>query len=341
MIPLSLDHIQRLSFIGVAKNCGKTTALVSLLSHARALELTPGLVSIGVDGEPHDLLIGTPKPTIPVQPGQWLVSAADALTQSTARVEFVRPLGWSGPLGEVVLARALAPGHVMLAGIRHMADLASAEAALREVGAGPIFIDGAYGRVASAFAGDAALIATGAVVSSSPTELLQITGDLIDRLTLPTIPAHLASPAHSALASARTHLIRPDGTVRATKNASALLALSGERHIWDDDVLALAIPGLVSDRVLEELLAVPARPDGQRRALLLTSGAALQGAARLWRRLQRGWDLHAQTSVRVVAVAVNPTSITGVNIHPDLIIPPLRARYPHAAIFDPMDPLGA
>jgi hypothetical protein len=335
----ALDRADRISFIGVAKNCGKTTALVAMLGHARALGLMPGLVSIGVDGEPHDLLIGTPKPTIPADEGQWLVSAADALTQSTARVELVRPLGWSGPMGEVVLARVISPGVVMLAGIRHMADLARAEAALAEVGARPVFIDGAYGRVAAAFAGDAAILATGVVLTTSPAELLQLTDDLIDRLTLPALPDVYAAQAAQAFATSHTVLIRANGSHRPAALPSALLALPRERAAWaDEDLIAIAVPGLVSDRVLEELLAVPGRRDGQRRALLLTSGAALQGAARLWRRLERGWDLYVQTRVRILGVAVNPTSITGASIPHDALLPALRARHPDIAVFDPMRP---
>lgn len=336
MTSIPFQQLGRVSFIGVAKNCGKTTALIASLALAHEAGLNPGLVSIGVDGEPHDLLIGTPKPTIAARPGQWLVSAADALTQSTARVEFVRPLGWSGPMGEVVLARVLSPGDVMLAGIRHMRDLALAEAALASVGAAPVFIDGAYGRVASAFTDGAILVATGAIVSPSPAELLQITSDLIDRLTLAPIPDAYVEAAHTALATDHTHLIRADHTTRATKNASALLALSRERHIWDEDIAALVIPGLVSDRVLEELLAAPRRADAAPRTLILSSGAALQGAPRLWRRLLRGgWRITAQTRSELVAIAVNPTSITGQRIDPDALIPPLRARYPGVAVFDP------
>ena len=73
--PDMLEGIGRLALVGVAKNCGKTTTLNYLLGSGVCSGRVVGLVSIGIDGESADLLIGTKKPPIHVAAGQWVLPA--------------------------------------------------------------------------------------------------------------------------------------------------------------------------------------------------------------------------------------------------------------------------
>src|SRR5690554_2852378 len=78
---------RRLAVVGVAKNCGKTTTLNALIEKHR--DRPVGLVSVGIDGEQSDVLLGTEKPAIVVEEGHWVVSAEQALSRSTAPLEYV------------------------------------------------------------------------------------------------------------------------------------------------------------------------------------------------------------------------------------------------------------
>lgn len=328
----------RIAFVGAAKNCGKTTTLNAFVAEAHVLEQKIGLVSIGIDGEPQDLLIGTPKPTIPVPVGALVVSAQGALAQSSARCESVASLQTSSPLGELVLARVVEAGSVMLAGVRHRAELMRALERLSEAGAQQLFIDGAYGRTMAAHAqvSDAVVLCTGAVIDRRVSEIVAQTQALLERLELPA-PTALEQLELLALSQQRQRALLWDDVLNeaiALPSASALIGLSQGRDLWSESISALAVPGLVSDRVIEELLAIPTRQRGPR-VLLLHDATALQASRRLVQRLHEGWQVLALGSVPVVAISYNPTSVAGYRVDARQLEDELVALDPSRWVFDP------
>lgn len=334
-----MDGTQALAIVGVAKNCGKTTTLNALL--ARAGDQPVGLVSMGIDGEPADLLLGTPKPTIRVRPGQWVVSAQDALDVSTARVEYVAPLPMRTPMGRVFVVEVREPGEVMLAGIRHREDLRVALGELAAQGAGPIFIDGAYGRTAAAHPDlcDGVILSTGAIISPALDEIVEATAALVDRFTLESAPELWQRELLArALDQERALLGGPELAPQPLSHRSALLGLASAS--WEPAHQALAVPGLVSDRVIEELLAVTPAPEQPRRALLIPDGTALHASPRLMRRLRARWDLWAGQACPLRAITYNPTSPVSAGVDPEALERALEARFapehPGLPLFDPV-----
>jgi len=334
-----IDGIQRIAIVGVAKNCGKTTTLNALLA---GLSTEPvGLLSVGIDGEPEDMLIHTPKPTIFVSEGQWVVTARDGFEVSSAAVEYVAPLGIDTPMGPVSLARVTRAGTILLAGMRHAGDIERATALLLEYGASHVLIDGAYGRTVAAQARlcDGVLISTGAVVSPVAAEVAQATAALANRFGYIAPTASWQRELLERSMSSNAALLGgPDGEVVELPSKSALVGLSKGRALWRDDLLALAVPGLVSPRVLEELLAVPAPKSGARRALLLRDGTTLQAPSRLVSRVERGWDIHAAAAPRLLGVSYNPTSVAGPSILSEELDAALRVEFgAGVALFDPVE----
>ncbi len=332
-----LRQSARLAIVGVAKNCGKTTTLNALLRSARAANVRVGLVSVGVDGESSDALIGTPKPTITFRRGEWAVSAAGALAQSSARVEYVQSLGFTTPLGPVSLVRALEDGELMLAGMRHQQDLRDALELMQAHGASCCLIDGAYGRVVAARADlcDGVIVATGAALGSTIEAIVAGTCALTSRLTLPraTLPWQRAL-LDEALATSRALLGGQQAQATPLEAASALLGLA--RAPWTPALTAIAIPGLVSDRVVESLLSAPALSEP--RALLLSDGTALQASASLTRRLLARWQVLAREVAPLRAISVNPTHVLGDRVDSAALRAALSQAHPGVWIFDPMQP---
>lgn len=328
----------RIAVVGVAKNCGKTTTLNALL---REREHEPvGLLSIGIDGEPHDLFIGTPKPSIAVHPGQWVISTEVGFQSSSARFEFVASLGFSTPMGAVSLARVREAGEVMLSGVRHGADLMCALEMMAEHGASPLFIDGAYGRVMGARSAwcDGVIVSTGAILSSSLDEVIAATTWLTQRLTREPPPeAWQRELLAQAMREERALLGTPDGEVTPLAARSALVGLSRSRALWTPAHRAIAVPGLVSDRVLEELLVVASRDDFDRRALLVPDGTSVQADAALMSRFERQWEWFAGENVALLGVSFNPTSLSGPGIDAERFEQALREAYGEGVwIFDPV-----
>lgn len=320
--------------VGVAKNCGKTTTLDYLLTRALAAQKIAGVVSVGIDGESSDVLIGTPKPPVVVHHGQLVASTRVALENSTAGVEYVEALGFSTPLGEAVVARVLADGAVVLAGMRHRGDVRRAVESMLAHGAERVLIDGAYGRVMAAdpTLARAVVVSTGAVVDTTVEGIVEQTAALVDRLSFPAIEEPWQRELmQRAIAGDETLLGGPDTDPIALSSKSALVGLPTSRDLWTPEIEAVAICGLVSNRVVHELLRQkPAR------TLLVPDGTVVQAEPALVARLRRVWEVRALHVGAVVAIAYNPTSVRGPGVASDDLARAIAARWPKVPVFDPL-----
>lgn len=322
-----------IAVVGVAKNCGKTTTLNALTAAAAAAGKRIGLVSMGIDGERSDVLLGTEKPPIPARAGDLVATSRAAIEASTARVEYVESLGFSTPLGEAFIAHVLEPGAIVLGGMRHREDIRLAVQRLRAVGAHQIWIDGAYGRIAAAQPGlaDAIVVASGAIAGPDAEHVAAATCALIDRLVLPRIEVQwqveLVDAAIEADVAAVGGLHRPPQLL----GGSALVALDVLQARWDDDTSAVAIPGLVSDSVLRGLqTAVTAGA-----TLLIPDPTCLQAESRAIRSFRRHWDIRARRAAELLAIAYNPQSVVGPGVPMTAVVEILRRSYPKTPVFNP------
>ena len=328
---------RRLAIVGVAKNCGKTTALNRLMQLRRRLGAAPpALVSAGIDGEPKDLLLGTEKPPVFVAEDQWVATSEAAIRQSTARFEYVKSLGFTTPLGEVFVCRVLEAGEVILSGLRHRRELVDAVESLAQSGPGPVWVDGAYGRVVGAHPDVAGqvVVATGAICGRDVSEVVDKTDDLVSRLGIATIDdgdERGREAMDRALEEGCVVVVDGDEGVLSLQTASAVVGLEELAQRWSPTVEAVAIPGLVSDRVVEELLAL-----GTGRRLYVADPTAIHTEAALWHRLRKSWDVRAARTTEVVGISYNPTAVTGFSLDPGRLKQALRERFPDRPVFDPL-----
>ena len=325
----------RLSVVGTAKNCGKTTTLNALLEHRRRQQLPmPALCSVGIDGESTDALLGTDKPPIRVTPDQWVVSAEQALRRSTARFEYVRSMGHRTPLGEVFVCRVIAAGTAILGGLRHLQDLRRAIELLEDLGIDDIWIDGAYGRLIGTHPdlADGAVVATGAVVAESVDGVVDATTNLVSRLDRPAISDPLHRTAiEQAIARDRVMVVDDEGDIDELHAESALLGLDELDDLWEATTRAVAIPGLISDRVAEELLAL-----GRDHTLLVPDPTVLHIDDSLWRRLRNQWDIRSLRAADIAGISYNPTSIDGRRLDSRLLRRDLGNIRPSTPVFNPL-----
>lgn len=321
----------RLAIVGVAKNCGKTTTLNALLARRRGP--MPALLSIGIDGEAEDMIMGTWKPPISVVEGQWLVTAQTAAERSTARLEYIRSLDVVTPLGELFICRARTAGEVVLAGLRHRREILGAIEALQEEGWEIVWVDGAYGRVAGAHpsVSRAVVVATGAIVAGSVKGVVERTADLITRLALEEVEEeeHRAAILMSQ-AEERCYLVDDERGLVALSVRSALVGFNEIRKAWSQSTIGIAIPGLISDGVAQQLLAL-----GSGHRLLIPDGTALHLESGLWRRLKKRWEIRVEKTIPVVGISYNPASISGPGLDDGELQEALAKRWPETVIFNP------
>ena len=152
------------TFIGLCKNAGKTTAMCRLIEELAGETLA--MTSVGRDGERTDVVTGTEKPEIWVRSGTLFATARGMLPlcDTTLRVEGVTDV--MTPLGAVGIFRALSDGFIQLAGPSAVNQLGPLSQTFRTLGAQRVLIDGAAGRksLAGAESGATAVLCVGASV---------------------------------------------------------------------------------------------------------------------------------------------------------------------------------
>ena len=284
-------------------------------------------------------MIGTAKPAIWVEPGDWVATAAGAA--SSAGIEYVEGLGWSTPIGEAVVGRVREPGKVMLAGMRHLDDVRTACDRLIHHGAERVIIDGAYGRISGADAADALIVSTGAVIAPEIEAIVEQTVALTERVCLPRAGDE-ASRALIEEAIGRDRaligVVAEGGNlqeVRELASASALIGLGRSRDRWEGAHM-IAIPGAVTDRVIEELMALGSHDEVH--TLIVPSGAHLHASSLHMARLgKRGWRVLAARSPVLVTISANPTSPQGDRVDGQALCAALRERVGEAvSVVDPV-----
>jgi hypothetical protein len=113
--------------------------------------------------------------------------------------------------------------------------------------------------------------------------------------------------------------------------SSALLGLPAARGDWPDGTTGVAIPGAVTDGVIEELI----RRDEAGRTLVVMAPASIHTSAEAWRALRdTDWEVRALHPVTLVGIAANPVDPTGGNLARDDLLAALSARWPSVPIFD-------
>ncbi len=138
---------------GPEKHCGKTTFLNRALALARRSLAArgrggPAFFSIGYDGDTRDALSNARKPSVPVEPGDVVVSAERFLVSSGILPELLEAVPGSTPFGRLAVARARRPGSVTLVGPEGNDNVARVLGFLHdEDAADTVFVDGAINRV--------------------------------------------------------------------------------------------------------------------------------------------------------------------------------------------------
>ena len=346
-----------IAVVGICKHAGKTTALGRLLADADALGRRVAVLSVGVDGERFDRLLGVAKPQVFAPRGALVATAVGAQDAGAASVRWLAPAGFGSPLGDVWYGEVLAPGPVVLAGVRQLAHLRAARAWLRAAGAQHVLVDGALSRAVGVHPDvcDGVVLAAGAAAGALA-EVVRQTRGWVERLTL---PACEGMPALDALRAA------PAGGVYAVRDArggvQADLRDGVRDGAWDgaqadvrEDVREGAGPdvrgpapdhaALLSDPMVDrsyrlfffsgsltdgDLLTLATR-DGPVTAVVRTPLHLFAGDAARARFLRAGHSICALTRSALVSLAVNPATPFG---------PPLDRQVLHAAL-RPLVPPG-
>ncbi len=186
-INISKLNNSTVSFIGISKNAGKTTAFNAMLKECCKAGMTPGITSIGRDGERTDVVTKTEKPEIFIPAGVVFATASKLLSKSDVTKCILSSSGFNTPLGEVYIARAQTPGFVELGGPSIVSQLRSVKEQMFAFGADVALIDGAADRrsLGISSVADKVVLCAGAAYSKSMEETVEYTAFIAELFGYP------------------------------------------------------------------------------------------------------------------------------------------------------------
>jgi hypothetical protein len=255
---LVASDVSRVAFLGLAKNVGKTTALVAALEELHRLGRAAGVTSAGRDGESLDAITGEPKPRFRVWPGQWVASAASTYVTASFPATLVERLPFSTRFGDVEIRRAEAEGEIEMIGPSTASQMRETADSLQRAGARIVLADGAIGR--RAFAGakiaDGVVLAVGLAAGTDSAAALSAARSAVELIRLGAPPPGAATrPVDGALndLALRDQAPRRGETLVADDFASVFLSAEDRRRLRDAGV-GLAV------RRRARLLAITVNP---------------------------------------------------------------------------------
>lgn len=178
---------RRVAFLGLAKNVGKTTALVAVLGELHRAGVAGATTSAGRDGERFDAITGEAKPRFRVFPGQLVASAASTYASASFPTTPVATLPFATRFGPVEIRRAHGEGEIEVIGPSTASQMAETATALESAGAAMVLLDGAIGRRAFACArvADAIVLSVGMAAAESLESVLGVARDAVELIQLP------------------------------------------------------------------------------------------------------------------------------------------------------------
>lgn len=336
------ERLESLSIIGMAKNAGKTVTLNHLIDDCYREGVALGLTSIGRDGERLDLVTKTDKPTIYVYEGTWIATAESLFDAGTARLEILHVTDMNTAMGRIVIAKVRSDGYVQLAGPATTAGIRQLVIKLRQLGAALVLVDGALDRqtLASPTITDAAVLATGAVLSRNMEHVILETVHRVNLLKTPAGPDFL-HPIGLHCAQARVMAWVPE----ADENGH-----QGETHYYDlptalgagkklaslipkDVTGRLLLPGSLVEQTLVDFLE--ARGSFQGVTWVVQDATKVFISPNVFLKLvHRGLRLEVVSPMRLLGVTVNPVAPQGYAFKPDTFLEAMQSRLEGTAVFD-------
>ena len=302
------NHFRSVAIIGMAKNTGKTFTFNQLLMEGQKRGLKLALTSIGLDGEERDSLLRHKKPPITVFPGMIVATAKQLLLASRLDCEILGTTGAFTPLGEVVVARVLSQGRIVLAGPGTGHELASLKEQLAAFDLDLLLVDGAADRrsLSAPLVTDTAVLAVGVEAAWERRQLLAKLQHLLTVLTLPGLTDLGALECfQAAQGETKLMVLSAAGAVHSltrTEFAASDACFYGSQLT---EAKYVYVRGMLPDAVLTKILGSAARPASFTLAASAPTAVFL-GPGSLQRLAASGIELRVLRPLHLSAVTVSP-----------------------------------
>ena len=338
---LSLLEISKeyktISFVGMSKNAGKTTALNFLIEEAMDEGLIIGVTSTGRDGETQDVVTGTEKPKVYLDRGTIVAVPQQLFSLSEASLEVVKRTNYSTAIGSLLICRVMEAGYVQIAGPVINAEQKLLCEDMLKLGCEMILIDGAIDRksIASPDTSEAIILASGAVLSRKLDKVVEETAHVANLYRLPEVEdGELRGLiAKNQEGEDKIMTISADGTVKRLPLATGLGTEAAREIVSNitDDVKYLYIPGAFTGGVISEL-----GPKKLKKVqFILKDPTKIFINAMDWGIYKkRGFNVSVLKNIKIAAITVNPWAPAGYTFDNRLLCSEMQKAVPDIPVTD-------
>jgi len=316
-----IETPQVISIIGLAKNVSKTTTLNYIIRNIGE-NFVLGLTSIGRDGEKYDVITDLPKPQIYVKKGTFIVTATQCFEDSKIKFEVIKNTGFNTPLGEVMILNAQGDGYIELAGPSINNQLKKICMELKNLGCDLILVDGAFDRrsYATPLISDATIISTGASVSRTLNEVIDLTVHTINLLNIAQeMNEEAVNLSKEIMKKSKIGIINRSHSIKLLNLATALDSAQSIIENLDEDSKYVVISGAITDTLLEDLMNSTQKYKGI--TFLVVDGTKLFLSNKTLTKFQKkGGIIKVLNSINIIAVTINPTSPNGNEFDKDVFL---------------------
>lgn len=318
LLDLIKNKYKIISVVGMAKNSGKTVTLNGLIEEGMDNNIKLGITSIGRDGEKQDIVTQTEKPLIYVNQGTIIATAEEIFKVCEANLEILEITDYNTSLGRVVIARAISPGYVQIAGPCTNSDIKKVADKMLAYGVDVAIVDGALDRVSSASPSitEATILATGAVLSRDMNRVIEKTAHQVKLFSIDTIAdKEINTIAQRALEDKKIYII--DDTM-GTEILDVKTALGSGRKIASalkDNTKYVVISGSLVTKTLKDIIKCT--------KLFRNVTFIIKDATKVfieykdWLYFEKvGVNLKVMEKINILAVTINPYSPLGYYFSP-------------------------
>lgn len=308
-----------ISVVGMSKNSGKTVTLNGLIEEAIDKNIRLGITSIGRDGEKQDIVTFTEKPLIYINSGTIIATAEEIFKVCEANLEILEITDYNTSLGRVVIARALSPGYVQIAGPCTNSDIKNVANRMLTYGVDVAIVDGALDRLSSASPSitEATILATGAVISRDMNRVIEKTAHQVNIFSLDTINDEEAETiAKKAFEDKKIYIIDDEYGIEILNIKTALGSGREIASALKENSRYVIISGSLVTKTLKDI--VTSSKLFRNVTFVIKDATKIFIDYRDWLYFEKvGVELKVIEKINILAVTINPYSPLGYYFSPE------------------------
>ena len=180
----NIKNCKVISFVGLAKDVGKTTVLNYFLKQLPKTAVT----SLGVEGESEDCNVDCgKKPRVFLEKGSFFTTTEESIQKNGLSVSIIEKTRIVTPLGCVVLAEVRMPGFYEIYGAGSLERTKRIIIKFLEKGAKRVFVDGALFRMGHAGISSGCVLISGSNVNAKAEDVIEETKKVVEYLSFRTL----------------------------------------------------------------------------------------------------------------------------------------------------------